>query len=347
MAEAPAKPRRKFWLVLLLAVLVCAVAAGMIVADIAHELHTPLPLNEPVVVEIRQGEHFRVALARFVAQGLLDPRQRIYLVLRARLDGSAKSVRAGEYEIEPGTSAVDLLQLFRSGPIFLRDVQFIEGWTFAQALATLHDNPYVEHTLPGDASARLMQTLGESGLPAEGRFFPDTYRFAKGTADVAVMRQAYEAMRKRLANAWSGREPGLSYQSPDAALILASLVEKETAVDAERRQIAGVFLRRLRLGMKLQTDPTVIYGLGERYDGRLHSRDLIADTPYNTYMHAGLPPTPICLPGEASLQAAMHPADGNALYFVARGDGTHQFSATLEEHNAAVRRYQLGGRHGG
>jgi UPF0755 protein len=346
-AGKPGKPHRRLR-VLLGMVLLCVLAAVAAVADIVHELHKPLPLNQPVVVEIRQGERLRVALARFVEQGVIDPRQRLYLMLHLRINGGAKSIRAGEYEVEPVSTALDLLRLLGSGHVLLREVRFTEGWTFAQALAALRESPYIAHTLPENDAAvsAAMAAVGAPGLPPEGHFFPDTYRFAKGTDDIVILRQAYESMHKRLADAWNSRTSAASYQSPDEALILASLVEKETAVDTERPQIAGVFLRRLHLGMKLQADPTVIYGLGARYDGKLHSRDLITDTPYNTYMRTGLPPTPICLPGEASLQAVMHPAEGDALYFVARGDGTHQFSATLDAHNAAVRRYQLGGRHG-
>jgi UPF0755 protein len=187
-----------------------------------------------------------------------------------------------------------------------------------------------------------MAALGHPDLDAEGRFFPDTYLFPRGTTDIAYLKRAYAAAEKNLEEQWAARASDLPYRSPYEALIMASIVERETAVPDERPMIAGVFIRRLAKGMRLQTDPTVIYGLGESFDGNLRKRDLLADAPYNTYTRAGLPPTPICLPGRAALAAALHPAAGDALYFVARGDGSHQFSATLQEHEAAVRRYQLG-----
>jgi UPF0755 protein len=213
-----------------------------------------------------------------------------------------------------------------------------------QAFAAIETDDRFVKKLEGVSCDELMGRLGYPGQEPEGRFFPDTYYFTKGTADIEILRRAHRAMAKILEEEWAGRAPGLPLSSPDDALILASIIEKEAAQPSERPRIAGVFERRLALGMRLQTDPTVIYGLGNAYDGDLTKADLSENTPYNTYLHAGLPPTPIALPSRASIHAAVHPAPGDSLYFVARGDGTHQFSATLEEHNAAVRHYQLGAR---
>lgn len=311
------------------------------------ELHRPLIEDADAIVEVRNGETLRGVLARLQAAGTVDFPQTLLLSVWARFNRSQAAIRAGEYRLVKGTSSLGLLQLLRSGKVILHDIRFIEGWRFTQVWHQIELDPNIDHTLTGDdPSQALMRTLGHPGQAAEGRFFADTYRFAKGTSDVALLRQAYQALDKRLSAAWAERAPDLPYAAPEEALIMASLVEKETAVDTERAQIAGVFLRRLKLHMKLQTDPAVIYGLGDRYDGNLHSVDLHTDTPWNTYTRDGLPPTPICMPSEASLVAALHPAAGESLYFVARGDGTHQFSATLDEHNAAVRRYQLGERNG-
>lgn len=340
-AEVAAQRRRR-WVQRLRGVL-----ASLIVLALALILgwwsQRPLP-GAGRMIEIRAGEALGPALRRLESDGVLDTPQRWLILGYARLRGWSGSVRAGEYAVPEQASAPALLDLLRSGKVVLHETRFIEGWRFTQAWQTLAASPDVEHTLPDDADgAVLMRALGVAGTDPEGHFFPDTYRFAKHTPDVVILRQAYQAMARRLAEAWTARAADLPYASAEEALIMASLVEKETAVDSERAQIAGVFVRRLRLGMRLQTDPSVIYGLGAAFDGNLRLRDLRTDTPYNSYTRNGLPPTPICLPGAASIQAALHPADGNALYFVARGDGTHQFSATLEAHNAAVRRYQLGG----
>jgi UPF0755 protein len=325
-----------------LLIALCVLGAALVAADAVYELHKPLPLQRSTVIEVRQGDALRTTLRRIQAQGVIDSQQRIFLALVGRVMHRATSVRAGEYSVDPGTSALGLLRQLRSGQVLLREARIIEGWTVAQALQTLRSNPYLEHTAATADADALMRALGRPGLPAEGQFFPDTYRFARGTPDLTVLKQAFDAMQRRLAEAWQGRDSSVPYATPEEALTIASLIEKESAVDAERKEISGVFVRRLKLGMRLQTDPAVIYGLGDSYEGRLHTRDLTTDTPYNTYTRSGLPPTPICLPSEGSLQAAMHPAPGDALYFVARGDGTHQFSATLKAHDEAVRRFQLG-----
>lgn len=336
--------RRRGWLLpfVLLDLLLTALALAAYV-----ELHRPLNDNADAIVEVHNGETLRGMLSRLRADGTVDAPQALLLSLWGRFNRGQAAIRAGEYRLVKGTSSLGLLQLLRSGKVILHEIRFIEGWRFTQVWQQVEQDPNIDHTLKEpDPAAAVMRALGNPALPAEGRFFADTYRFPKGTSDVALLRQAYQAMDRRLAAAWAGRAADLPYSSPGEALIMASLVEKESAVDSERAQIAGVFLRRLRLHMKLQTDPAVIYGLGDRYDGSLHTVDLHTDTPWNTYTREGLPPTPICMPSEASLIAALHPTGGDALYFVARGDGTHQFSATLDEHNAAVRRFQLGEKNG-
>lgn len=290
-------------------------------------------------VEIPPGEPLRVLAARLHAQGALPhPADLVWL---ARLRGDSEALRAGEYRIEPGTTVAGLLDLLKSGKVVMHALTLVNGWTFAQVLAAVNGDAALSHTLAGLSPAAVMAKLGHPGENPEGRFFPDTYRFPKGTTDIAFLQRAYATMQRHLLAAWGARAPGLPYRSPYDALILASLIEKETAQPQERAQVAGVFVRRLQKGMKLQSDPTVIYGLGAAYRGRLTSRDLRTDTPYNTYTRYGLPPTPICMPGLAAIEAALHPAPGDALYFVARGNGTHQFSATLQQQNAAVQKYQI------
>jgi UPF0755 protein len=259
-----------------------------------------------------------------------------------RLSGDARKIKAGSYELDAGTTPRSLLEKLVQGEEALRSVTLVEGWTFRQVLSALKKADQLKplaQDLPMDA---IMAQLGMPGTHPEGRFFPDTYTYAKGSTDLAVLQRAKRAMDKKLAAAWAQRAPGSPLQSPDQALILASIVEKETGRASDRPQIAAVFSNRLRIGMRLQTDPTVIYGLGESFDGNLRRIDLQTDTPWNTYTRAGLPPTPIAMPGKASLLAAVQPAQSKALYFVARGDGTSQFSATLDEHNRAVNKYQRG-----
>jgi UPF0755 protein len=324
-------------------VLLCALIAG----GVYYELSRPLNLPAETIVEVRNGETLRGVMAHLQATGTVNQPQALFVGAWARFSHELGTIRAGEYRVTPGINCLGLVQLLRSGKVILHEIRFIEGWRFSQLWHQVEQDPNLSHILPDDGGAALMRALGEPSVSPEGRFFPDTYRFTKGTTDLALLHQAYQAMEHRLAAAWAGRADKLPYTSAQDALVMASLIEKETAVDAERAQIAGVFVRRLQLPMRLQTDPAVIYGLGDRFDGNLRSVDLHTDTPWNTYTRDGLPPTAICMPSEAALLAALHPAEGNALYFVARGDGTHQFSATLDQHNAAVQRYQLGGsRHG-
>ena len=250
-------------------------------------------------------------------------------------------LRAGEYAIPKGSTAVAALDQIVRGDVVLHDLTIPEGWTFRQMLAAIHEHPAVSISLADADDAAIMKKLGHDGLHPEGRFFPDTYRFRRGTSDLELLSRSFDAMQGQLDEAWAARTPDTPLASADEALILASIIEKETSLDSERGQISGVFSRRLVKRMRLQADPTVIYGLGDSFDGDIRRADLRRDTPYNTYTRSGLPPTPIALPGRASLMAAVNPEPGNALYFMATGDGdgSHYFSATLEEHNKAVRRY--------
>jgi UPF0755 protein len=259
-----------------------------------------------------------------------------------RLSGQARQIKAGSYEIEPGTTPQGLLQMLVRGQEALRSVTLVEGWTFNQVREALSKAEQLKPDTRGVPFDAVMNQLGRPGMHPEGRFFPDTYTYAKGSSDLAVLRRALRAMDRQLEAAWAQRQANSPLKTPDEALTLASIVEKETGRASDRPMVAGVFNNRLRIGMLLQTDPTVIYGLGDRFDGNLRRRDLLADTPWNTYTRAGLPPTPIAMPGKAALQAAVQPAQTKALYFVARGDGTSQFSATLEEHNRAVNKFQRG-----
>jgi UPF0755 protein len=325
----------------LLAVVVTAavalVAAGLFVR---HWLDAPLPLgNEPVTVDVQRGQSLS-AVARDLADRQLLEHPRL-LALYGRLTGTDSRMRAGEYSVAPGTSPRLLLQLFVSGAVVQHSVTFVEGWTFRDVRKALAREPMIEHTTRGLSDAAVMAELGEGERAAEGLFFPDTYLYGKGTRDIELLRQARDRMRRELAAAWAARHENLPLRDEYEALILASIVERETAHPGERSRIAGVFVERLRRGMRLQTDPTVIYGLGEKFDGNLRRADLERDGPYNTYTRAGLPPTPIALPGAQALLAAVQPDERGELFFVATGlgDGSHVFSKTLAEHDRAVRQY--------
>ena len=284
----------------------------------------------------------RAAAREIAAAGVpFDP---WVLVLLSRLLKVDASIKAGSYEIANGESLLDLLRKLTRGDVTLSEIAFIEGWTFRQMRQRLDAHPDLTHDSRNMADAEIMREIGADGVLPEGWFFPDTYLFAKKSRDVEILARAYRAMQRHLAGEWEGRMPGLPFASPYQALILASIVEKETGREEDRPMVAAVFINRLKRGMLLQTDPTVIYGLGERFDGNLRKRDLLADTPYNTYTRAGLPPTPIAMPGLASLKAVLQPAQSPALYFVARGDGSSHFSQTLDEHNNAVNRFQRGAR---
>lgn len=305
-------------------------------------MHAPLTVpNQGTVLLVESGSNLKRVAQELRQRGILSDVN--FLYLHARLNDQAQRIRAGEYLIKPGTTPPQLLDQLVAGKSILHTLTLLEGWNFKQVLAAVRKNPILVHELGEDLDPeRTMAELGHAGENPEGRFFPDTYAFPRGTSDKQFLQRAYATMEQQLQEAWGEREKNrIEVQTPYQALILASIIEKETGVPEERREIAGVFTRRLRKGMKLQTDPTVIYGMGDRYQGNIRLADLRDDTPYNTYVHTGLPPTPICMPGRASIDAALHPGQGNALYFVATGDGRHVFSATLEQHNAAVRKYQL------
>ena len=305
--------------------------------------HTPLKLGAATVeFTIPHGSSLRAA-SRVIAQAGVGMRPWAFEAV-ARVAGNPADIKAGQYEIRSGVTPRELLGKLVRGEVALTEIAFIEGWSFKQLRDALDAHSDVRHDTRGLADAEVMRRLQAPSENPEGLFFPDTYRFAKGASDLEVLRSAYRAMAKRLDAAWAQREADLPLASPYAALILASIVEKETGRADDRAMIAAVLVNRLRAGMKLQADPTVIYGLGSAFDGNLRKRDLVADTPYNTYTRDGLPPTPIALPGLASIEAVLNPARTDALYFVARGNGTSEFSRTLEEHNRAVTKYQLGGR---
>jgi UPF0755 protein len=305
--------------------------------------HEPLRLAGPAIdFTIPPGSSLRAA-SRMIAQAGVDMPPLAFEAV-ARAAAKPGDIKAGTYEIVAGTTPLELLGKLTRGELALVDVKFIEGWTFRQLREALDAHPHVRHDTKGLPDAAVLQRVGLTEPHPEGLFFPDTYRFARGTSDVELLRAANRALAKRLDAAWADRRPDLPLATPYDALILASIVEKETGRGDDRTMVAAVFVNRLRGGMKLQADPTVIYGLGEKFDGNLRKRDLVADTPYNTYTREGLPPTPIALPGLASIAAATNPAASDALYFVARGDGSSEFSRTLEEHNRAVTKYQRGGR---
>ena len=301
----------------------------------------PVPLSEPkLLVRVPHGASLRTAAHSLNDGGVGVPAWVISGV--GRVAGLSTSIKAGSYEFDQGIALWALLRKLSSGDTSQGEVLFVEGSTFKEIRARLNAQSDLLHVTREMSDADLMAKLGVAGQSPEGWFFPDTYRFDKRSEDIEVLKRALSAMQKQLNTVWQSREANLPLRSPYELLILASIVEKETGAAADRTQIAGVFINRLRKGMRLQTDPTVIYGMGERFDGNLRKADLQRDTPHNTYTRGGLPPTPICMPGMAALQAAAHPAKTDALYFVAKGDGSSQFSATLEAHNQAVNQYQRG-----
>ncbi len=328
--------------ILIASVLILAIGAAAVIAwqRTQQWLQAPLTaLAAPLMYEVPVGASLTSVAWDMNRRGLLEyPR---LLLLWARVTRQTAGMKAGEYELHPGLSPASLLQLLRSGDVFLHRITFIEGTTFAQLRRVLQADPAIKQTVGRASEEALMRQLGETGVAAEGQFYPDTYRFARGTTDLEILGIAHRRLKAELDKAWSERAADLPLANPREVLILASIVEKETALERERPQVAGVFVERLRRGMKLQTDPTVIYGMGETFDGDIRSADLHRDTPYNTYTRVGLPPTPICLPGAASIHAAVQPVMSGAVFFVANGDddGSHHFSATLAEHDAAVRRY--------
>ena len=301
-------------------------------------------LTAPVEVHVRAGESVRAIARELRDRGVIVVAEP--LVWLMRLSGKDRSIKAGSYEFETKATPLAILDILTAGDGTQVSLTVVEGWTFDQMRAALAAEAQLQHTLLQSTLPDALQRIGVTESHPEGLFFPDTYHFAPGSTDVAVYRRAFRAMQQRLMSAWDARDPDLPYATPYEALIMASIIEKETGQGRDRAQIASVFVNRMRLGMKLQTDPTVIYGMGAGFDGNLRRRDLENDTPYNTYVRGGLPPTPIALPGQASITAALHPDKTGYLYFVARSDGSSHFSTNLEEHNRAVNKYQRSGNGG-
>ena len=333
--------RGRVRLALIVLLLLVAGIAAYFYRDYREFASAPLPrLTETTPVDVPLGTSV-AGVVRILEQRGIATGNPWYWRALARELGVAGRLHAGEYALDPGLTPTALLKKMAAGDVLQHRFTIVEGWTFKQLRTALAQDEGLQQTLAAVDDAEVMRRLQSGGAPPEGWFLPETYSYVKGMSDFDILHRSHEAMSKLLDEAWAAHPPDLVLESPYQVLTLASIVEKETARAEERPQIAGVFLHRLKLGMRLQTDPTVIYGLGARYDGNLHRRDLDADTPYNTYTRDGLPPTPIALPGKAAVEAVIHPAPTDALYFVARGDGTHEFSATLDAHNRAVARYQL------
>jgi UPF0755 protein len=321
----------------LLVLAMLSVAA--VIAGLAWYGNRPLPIEPlPRTISVTPGTHLRSLSAMLEREGVIGNAQLFWLLGRAYDKGSV--LKAGVYSLDRPLTPLALYGKFERGEVSQVAVQFIEGWSWREVRAALAAQPMLKNDSAGMSDAELLQALGAEEGHLEGLLFPDTYLFAPHSSDLNVLRRAYRLQQEKLAAAWEARAPDLPYRTPYEALIMASIVEKETGAAFERPQIAGVFVNRLKIGMRLQTDPTVIYGLGERFDGNLRKADLLRDTPYNTYTRSGLPPTPIAMPSEAAIQAALNPARTSALYFVSRNDGTHVFSSNLDAHNRAVNRYQ-------
>jgi UPF0755 protein len=320
--------------------LVClAIAAGLLTYYAYH----PLGIQQsPLQFSLKAGSSLKGAARQMANAGVLaEPTP---FVLLARILGASSRIKAGNYEIQAPITPLGLLRKITEGDYTQDVITLLEGWTFQQVRKALDEHAAIRHDSAGLSNTEILARLDIAENSPEGWFFPDTYHFSRGSSDLAILRRAHRLMQATLADQWERRTPGLPLAKPYDALILASIIEKETGQSAERRLIAAVFINRLRVGMRLQTDPSVIYGMGASFDGNLRKRDLVADTPYNTYIHAGLPPTPIATPGLASLNAALNPAQSDALYFVSRGDGTSHFSRTRVEHDRAVLKYQRSGR---
>ncbi|MBS3936531.1 MAG: endolytic transglycosylase MltG [Sulfuritalea sp.] len=326
---------------ILLALLVAAGLAGWL-AWFAFAA-VPLKVNDEhrvVNFDIRPGLGLKAAARVMAEAGVGFSPWRFALL--GRLTGRDRDIKAGSYEVGPGVTAWQLLEKLTAGEVTQSELVIVEGSTFREMRALLAAHPDLRQDTAGLSDTEILHRIGAGATHPEGRFFPDTYLFARQSSDLDIYRRAYRAMQRRLAAAWEGRDPVVPLRDANEALILASIIEKETGRAEERGKVASVFVNRLRIGMRLQTDPTVIYGLGEKFDGNLRKIDLLTDTPYNSYTRPGLPPTPIALPGMASIEAALHPPQTDLYYFVARGDGSSAFSRSLEEHNRAVAKYQLG-----
>ena len=319
--------------------LLALVAASLFVGWFAYHVQDPVQIPiTPYELSIKPGSSLRTVAKQLVGAGALHDAWSF--ILLSRLMGYSSSLKAGDYELAESISPWQLLKRVTNGDVNQSEIRFIEGWTFSQLRKTLNENPALQHDTAGLTDFQVMQLIGASETMAEGLFSPDTYYFVRGNSDVAILKRAYHAMQNNLNTAWTGRATNLPLTDSYQALILASIVEKETGRESDRANVAGVFINRLRIGMRLQTDPTVIYGLGDKFDGNLRKKDLLTDQEYNTYTRSGLPPTPIALPGMPSIQAALNPAKTSSLYFVAKGNGESHFSSNLTDHNRAVSKYQ-------
>ncbi len=330
---------RKLLLLLEGGVLLAAILVMFAAWQQHSALQQPLNLSEERLLDVPVGATPGGVLNRLQSEGVLH--DAFWLRQYWRFNLANQPLHSGEYRLTPGLKVIDMLGLWRKGEVVQYSLTLVEGWSFRQVRAALARETRLEQNLDGLSDAEVMKRLGQPGLNPEGRFFPDTYRYVGGMSDLDLLKQAHTRLETVLAEEWQERAEGLPYKEPYDALIMASIIEKETGVPEERGAIAGVFVRRLKIGMRLQTDPTVIFGMGERYNGKITRADLLDPTPYNTYAIDGMPPTPIALVGREAIHAALHPAAGKSLYFVARGDGSHVFSDTLEAHNRAVREYQL------
>lgn len=320
----------------LVVLLACAAGLG---AWFAHYSHDRRSFDRyPVEFSVSEGSSLRAVAEKLAQAGIVE--HPLAFVLLGRVQGRAAQIKAGDYEVRQAISPAELLQKIATGDVAQRSITFVEGWTFRDMRKALDSHEALRHETMSLSDRQILELVGAEESHPEGLFFPDTYQFSKGSSDVAVLKRAYANMKTHLAEQWAKRPADVPFRDPYEALIFASIVEKETGADRDRPLVAAVFSNRLRLNMLLQTDPSVIYGLGETFDGNLRKRDLLADGPYNTYTRPGLPPTPIAMPGLASLQATFEPARSAALYFVSRGDGTSEFSETLTEHNRAVTKYQ-------
>jgi UPF0755 protein len=334
--------KRILLLLFILSFITGGLTAGWFWRDMQAQLDAPTNITAPnsLTYTIKPGMSLKQLAQDLTQQGILD--HPYYFMLEGRLQGSESRIKAGEYLLKPGVTQRQLLAQFVAGKVVQHSLTLIEGWSFRQLMNEVSSNGTLVQTLANVDSKTVMTALAVPKVAPEGRFYPDTYHFPIGMTDVEFLQRAYVKMTRVLEEEWQQREAGLPYMNSDEALIMASIIEKETAIAEERAAIAGVFVRRLQKGMKLQTDPTVIYAMGDGYHGNISRKDLKIDSPYNTYSNVGLPPTPIALPGVEAIHAALHPEDDETLYFVAKGDGSHYFSKTLKEHNRAVARYQLG-----
>ena len=325
---------------MVVALALCAAVGYLFYVNVLDFADQPLASDGPREVIVEPGDGFNSVLAKLRRAGVTEGSDLQWRVL-GKLSGAAGRIQVGEYEIAPNATPARVLEQMSNGEVVQRKFTIVEGRNFRELRAELQANTQLEHRIGKMSDAELMAALGRKGIAPEGRFLPETYACTRGTSDRQILERALKAMDEELAQAWQGRREGLPLKDPGQLLTLASIVEKETGLAVDRPQIAGVFLRRLEKGMLLQTDPTVIYGMGTAYDGNIRKADLERDTPWNTYRRAGLPPTPIAMPGKAALMAVAHPAGGSSLYFVASGGGGHVFNDSLEAHNAAVRKYQL------